>query len=100
MRIVSETVYDISSETAYNITYDKVGSILSGDIPSNNLYFLDNYAQIYNFRDFIWVTDDNYIIEIDDALLKIIRNNDKFIDKMRELKTKSYISAWITYLHL
>jgi hypothetical protein len=66
----------------------------------NKIYYYYDYDKPQNkHKDIVWISDDNYIIEIDDTFMKYIKNIE-FFDKLRELKTRDKILNYLNYLEL
>jgi len=101
MKIIKENVYDISTQQRFKLTYNSANKLIKIDRKTykNRLYFLDEYA-IDPDRDFIWITDDDYVIQIDDRVLEIIVDTENFINQMRDLKTADKITNYIKFLQL
>ena len=102
MKIIKEQIFDVHTIANHEITYTDTGGILDIDCThcTNKLFFLCDYEEPFNNRDFIWITDDMKVIEVDDSLLNIISDNDEFIQKMRDLKTEERIVDWINFIML
>lgn len=100
MKIIKENIYDVVSQDQYKIVYtgNKVLSIDRLD-HKNKLYFFDDYVKFAD-RDFIWITEDDFIIEIDDSVLKLFTRVDGFIQNIRKLKTEDKIKNYISFLQL
>lgn len=101
MKITKEIIYDIKNNNRYTVSYNAVNEVLNINRRNhlNKLYYLDDYANDSE-RDFIWISDDNKIIQIDDNVLELIYNTENFIEKMRTLKTEESITNYISFLRL
>ena len=101
MKIIKEVIYDIKNNNRYVISYNAVNEVMNINRKNhmNKLYYLDDY-KLDNERDFIWISDDNKIIQIDDNVLELIYNTENFIEKMRTLKTEESITNYISFLRL
>lgn len=101
MKIIKEVIYDIKNNNRYTVSYNACNEVLNINRKNhlNKLYYLDDY-KLDNERDFIWISDDNKIIQIDDTVLKLIYNTENFIEKMRTLKTEENINNYISFLRL
>lgn len=101
MRDIKEIIYDIKTDDRFVITYNHSNEIIDTNKKyyKNKLYYLNDYANNIE-RDFIWISDDNKIIQIDDNVLRLIYDTENFIEKMRTLKTEEQISIYISFLQL
>ena len=101
MKIIKENVYDIITQQRFKLTYNTSNELIKINRKSykNRLYFLDDYPVKFN-RDFVWLTDDDHVIQITDNVLEIIVDTDNFITHMRELKTADKITNYIKFLLL
>ena len=102
MRITKEYIYDIRTQNRYQVAYNESNEIIkiNRKCYQNKLYFFDDYSDEYSQRDFMWITDDSRVIEIDDFLLNLMTNTELFMDKMRELATYEKITNYISFLKL
>jgi len=98
---IKENIYDVSTQQRYKIVYNSGNDLvkINRKLYRNKLYFFDDYTTMYN-RDFLWITNDDKIIHIDDEIVELIVSTDNFIKKLRILKTEYKILNYITFLRL
>ncbi len=98
-----EYIYDTKFYRRYKLEYNyvtkEVISINKNDY-RNTLYFYENYGTVDNqTKDIIWMTDDGYVVEINDSIFDLAKNIN-FFKTLKTLKTYDRIINYIKYLIL
>jgi len=99
----TEFVYDTKFHRRFRLEYEiGTNEILSINKSSykNTLYFYENYGTMdHKYKDVIWISDDNYVIELNKGVFGLAKNID-FFNTLRILKTHKKITSYIDYLIL
>ena len=100
MKTTKETIYEVCTQKRYVVKYNDDGVInINLKDYRNKLYFFDDYVK-FTDRDFIWITDDSKVVQINNSVLKLLIDVEDFIGKMRGLKTEEKINTYISFLQL